>query len=101
LLGKVGRLEVRRGVDPEKIDGGIIEARARADRAAQNRRAGGDIGELPAAGLYAGAYILAWRIIGLDQSDRAVLDRLFKRDGAPTSNSVYPTQPQCENTNMQ
>ena len=61
----------------------------------------GFVWELAAAGLYAGTYILAWRLIGLDQNDRAVLDRLSKREGAPASNSVYPTQPQCENTNMQ
>ena len=41
--------------------------------------------ELVAAGLYVGAYILAWRIIGLDQSDRSLLNRLFKREDAPGS----------------
>ena len=47
----------------------------------------GFVWELAAAGLYVGAYILAWRIIGLDQSDRALLDRLFKREGAPVLSS--------------
>lgn len=35
--------------------------------------------ELAAACVYSAGYIVAWRIIGLDRSDRAVLDRLFPR----------------------
>jgi hypothetical protein len=35
--------------------------------------------ELAAVALYLAGYFIAWRVFGLDQSDRAVLDRLFKR----------------------
>ncbi len=38
--------------------------------------------QLVAAGLYLGGYFLAWQIIGLDQSDRVLLDRLLKRRSA-------------------
>lgn len=35
--------------------------------------------ELAAACIYVAGYLIAWRVIGLDRSDRAVLDHLFKR----------------------
>jgi O-antigen/teichoic acid export membrane protein len=35
--------------------------------------------ELAAAGFFVIGYLITWRIIGLDRSDRAVLDQLFKR----------------------
>lgn len=35
--------------------------------------------DLAAAGLYVAGYFIAWRAIGLDRSDRAVLDQLFKK----------------------
>ena len=38
--------------------------------------------ELASAVLYLAGYFIAWRIFGLDESDRAVLDRLFKRKSA-------------------
>lgn len=40
---------------------------------------GGTFWELSAAGLYVAGYFIAWRIIGLDRSDRALLDRLLHR----------------------
>jgi hypothetical protein len=40
--------------------------------------------EIGSAALYLAGYFLAWRIFGLDQSDRAVLDQLFKRKSAVT-----------------
>ena len=40
--------------------------------------------EIASAALYLAGYFLAWRIFGLDQSDRAVLDQLFKRKSAVT-----------------
>jgi O-antigen/teichoic acid export membrane protein len=39
----------------------------------------GRIFELGAAALYLGGYLVMWRIIGLDPTDRAVVDHLFKR----------------------
>ena len=38
--------------------------------------------ELAAAGLYLAGYFFVWRLIGLDPSDHAVLDQLFKRKEA-------------------
>jgi O-antigen/teichoic acid export membrane protein len=38
--------------------------------------------ELLAGVVYVAACLLAWKIIGLDKSDRAVLDQLFKREKA-------------------
>jgi O-antigen/teichoic acid export membrane protein len=35
--------------------------------------------EVASATLYLAGYFIAWRIFGLDQSDRAILDRLLKR----------------------
>jgi hypothetical protein len=35
--------------------------------------------ELASAAVYLAGYFIAWRVFGLDQSDRAVLDRLFKK----------------------
>ncbi len=43
--------------------------------------------ELGAAILYLGGYLLMWRIIGLDQTDRAIVDRLFKKKVATPSAS--------------
>ncbi len=48
LLGQIGGLEMESGLDAEKVDGGVLESGPRAERSAQDRRAGGDIGELPA-----------------------------------------------------
>ena len=36
------------GVDAEEIDGRVLESGARAERSAEDRRAGGDVGELAA-----------------------------------------------------
>jgi len=38
--------------------------------------------ELTAAALYLVGYFIAWRVLGLDPSDRAVLDQLFERKKA-------------------
>jgi stage V sporulation protein B len=38
--------------------------------------------DLAAAALYLAGYFIAWRFIGLDPNDRAVLDQLFKRKSA-------------------
>ena len=44
----IGRPEVQRRIDPEKIDRRIFKSGARGERAAQNRRAGDDVGKSPA-----------------------------------------------------
>jgi O-antigen/teichoic acid export membrane protein len=36
--------------------------------------------ELGAAAFYVCSYLIVWRVIGLDRSDRAVLDHLFKKE---------------------
>ncbi len=38
----------------------------------------GTLLELTAAAAYLGAYLIAWRLIGLDKSDRAVIDHLLR-----------------------
>jgi O-antigen/teichoic acid export membrane protein len=43
---------------------------------------GGRNWELAAAGVYLAGYFIAWRIIGLDRRDYAVLDHLLKRETA-------------------
>ena len=45
---EIGGLEMKRGLDAVKIDSRILKARARAERSAQDRRAGDDISKLPA-----------------------------------------------------
>ena len=47
LLANIGRLQVERGIDAEEIDGGVFKLGARAERPAQDRRAGRDIGKSP------------------------------------------------------
>ncbi len=42
----------------------------------------GWLSELTAAALYLAGYFIAWRVFGLDPSDRAVLDQLFERKKA-------------------
>ena len=46
-----------------------------------------------AVSIYLGAYFLAWRLIGLEGSDGAVLDQLFKRKpaAAPASSEYMPS----------
>ncbi|MEP6956545.1 MAG: oligosaccharide flippase family protein, partial [Chthoniobacterales bacterium] len=39
----------------------------------------GNIGQLASVALYLIGYVLAWRAIGMDEGDRAVLDHLFRR----------------------
>ena len=46
--GKIGGLEMESGLDAEKVNCGVLESGPRAERSAQDRRAGGDIGKLPA-----------------------------------------------------
>jgi O-antigen/teichoic acid export membrane protein len=45
----------------------------------------GPIFELGAALLYLGGYIVIWRIIGLDPTDRAIVDHLFKKKVAAST----------------
>ena len=48
LLGQIGGLEMESGLDAEKVGRGVFETRARAERSAQDGRAGGDVGKLAA-----------------------------------------------------
>ena len=48
LLREIGGLEVVGGIDAEEIDSCILETGARTEGAAQDRRAGGHVRELPA-----------------------------------------------------
>ena len=48
LFGEIGRAQVRRRIDSEKIGRGCFESGARTDRAAEYGRAGDDVGKLPA-----------------------------------------------------
>ena len=67
-------------VDAEEIDGRVLKSRARAERAAQDRRAGRDVGELPADPHDLARVCDAFEIAAMGCFPRA---RIFWRNGQP------------------